>query len=250
MEHKNIEYKEFLEFIEKKEYEKLDFSKIKIQKYYVFYSIYKNNNIDYQTIIKNFNSITKSKFILSQSQLSKIKNEVIDNLKDLDLYQLVNKIKEDISDLYIYVNDIKYEVIIKNKNVEREERIIYFGLKKYLANLNYENTIEFFFDITFKIIPKKFYPYKLCILSGIPIKENIPRIITFILVKYLYENFKFNPKIIHTDFEKAIQKAICQNKYFKKTIIHSRCLFHYSKMIRGKLQKIGYCKRKLNKKKY
>ena len=58
MEHENIEYKEFLEFIEKKEYEKLDFSKNKIQKYYVFYSIYKNNNIDYQTIIKNFNSIT------------------------------------------------------------------------------------------------------------------------------------------------------------------------------------------------
>ena len=150
MVHENIEYKEFLEFIEKKEYEKLDFSKIKIQKYYVFYSIYKNNNIDYQTIIKNFNSITKSKFILSQSQLSKIKNEVIDNLKDLDLYQLVNKIKEDISDLYIYVNDIKYEVIIKNKNVEREERIIYFGLKKYLANLNYENTIEFFFILLLK----------------------------------------------------------------------------------------------------
>ena len=92
--------------------------------------------------------------------------------------------------------------------------------------------MKFFIDITFKIIPKKFNPYKLMVLSGIPKLEKIPRIISFILAKYLdhiaydrifnylTENFNFSPIIIHSDFEKSIQKAISQNKYFKKKIIY------------------------------
>ena len=116
---------------------------------------------------------------------------------------MVNKIKDEVSDLYIFVNNINYEIKINNKCIEREERIIYFCLKKYIDNLNEGNVIEFFVDVTFKTILKKFHPYKLLGLSGILKKENIPRIISFILLKYLahniynrifnylYENFKF-----------------------------------------------------------
>ena len=59
----------------------------------------------------------------------------------------------------------------------------------------------------------------------------------FILIKYLdnhyygsifnnlRENFNFIPKIIHSDFEGAIAKAISENKYFGKEVFHSRCFF-------------------------
>ena len=38
-------------------------------------------------------------------------------------------IKIDILDLYININDIKYNIIIKNKNIERQQTIIFFGIK-------------------------------------------------------------------------------------------------------------------------
>ena len=112
-------------------------------------------------------------------------------------------------------------------------------------------------DVTFQIIPKQFHPYKLLIISAID-ENNFSSIILFILIKfldkiayerifdYIYLNFNFDPNIIHTDFEKAMALAIKNNKYFKKTLIHSRCFFHYSKMIRGKLAKAGLAKKKLN----
>ena len=84
----------------------------------------------------------------------------------MDFLQLVAKIKDEIPDLY--ANDINYDIKIKTKIIKREERIIYFGHKKYLVNLESANTIEFFINITFKIIPKKFHPYKLFVLSDIP----------------------------------------------------------------------------------
>ena len=34
------------------------------------------------------------------------------------------------------------------------------------------------------------------------------------IFNYLHENFNFAPKIIHTDYEKALQLATSNNKYF------------------------------------
>lgn len=61
------------------------------------------------------------------------------------------------------------------------------------------------------------------------------------------ENFQFFPKIIHVDYEKALQKAISNIIYFKDNVIHSRCFFHFSQMIREKLQETRICKIKLNR---
>ena len=109
-------------------------------------------------------------------------------------------------------------------------------------------------DITFQIIPMHFHPYKLLIISRID-DNKFSNIIIFILIKYLdniayerifdylYINFNFNPTIIHTDFDKAIALAIKNNKYFNKNLIHSKCFFHYSKMIKGKLTQTGLTKK-------
>ena len=64
---------------------------------------------------------------------------------------------------------------------------------------------------------------------------------------YLNENHKFTAKIIHSDYEKAISLAIKEIKCFDKNIIHSRCFFHFSQMVKNKLSKVGIFKKKMNK---
>lgn len=138
----------------------------------------------------------------------------------------MNKIQLEVPDLFTNILDIKYEIKIKNKTEAREQRLIIFGINKRKEMLNYNNTIEFFIYVTFQIIPSNFRPYKLLVLSGIK-KNNVnPIIICFILIKYLdyisynrifnylTEHYKFLPKIIHSDYEKAIEKAIKQIKIF------------------------------------
>ena len=170
---------------------------------------------------------------------------------------MIEKIKIDIPNINININDITYKIKIKNKSEERKERLIFFGYKQNLEKI--KQIKDIFLDITFKIIPRNFYPYKLLVMSGFTKNEKQPIILTFVLLKYLdnisyerifnflIENYELNPCIIHTDFEKSLQKAISNIKIFNNKIIHSRCFFHFSKMIRGKLSQIGVCKKKLNK---
>ena len=73
----------------------------------------------------------------------------------------MNKIKIEIPELFTNILDIKYDIKIKNKNETREQRIIVFGLDKRKEMISYNNTIEFFIDVTFQIIPTNFRPYKL-----------------------------------------------------------------------------------------
>ena len=85
--------------------------------------------------------------------------------------------------------------------------------------------------------------------------HNKPKIISLVLTKYtdhisyskiftyLNENHKFTAKIIHSDYEKAISIEIKENKFFDKNIIHSRCFFHFSQMLKNKLSKTGILKK-------
>lgn len=126
----------------------------------------------------------------------------------MNIEELIYKIKEDFPILKLLINDIKYKVKIKNKYYNREDRIIIFGEKEKFELLNGDKTTEIFMDITFKIIPVKFLPYKLIVIAGISKDNNIPNILVFIMLKYLdnisydqifnylHENFNFKPKII------------------------------------------------------
>ena len=108
---------------------------------------------------------------------------------------MVNKIKDEVSDLYIFVNDINYEIKINNKCIEREERVIYFALKKYFDNLKEENAIEFFVGVTFKIILKKFHPYNYLFYLEYPKKKypsnNFIYIIKIFRSYYLQRIFEY-----------------------------------------------------------
>lgn len=51
----------------------------------------------------------KEKILLTKSQISKIRTKIKDNFKDLKLYDLIEKIKNDIPNLHIVVNDINWK---------------------------------------------------------------------------------------------------------------------------------------------
>ena len=165
--HLTIDYDEFVNLYEAKNYKQINFEDNIIQKYYLIYYINKLNDISYSKLAIDFFNLTKIKFNISNSQFYRIKNNTIDNYKGLSLIELINKIKIEIPDLYININDVKYNINIKNKNIERQQTIIFFGIKKNFDLFNAKITKEIFLEITFKIIPRNFYPYKLLVIAGI-----------------------------------------------------------------------------------
>lgn len=252
-----IDYEEFKKNFKEKNYKDLNFSLKKIQKYYAYYAISKNNNIDNPTLKKNFKKLTNINVNLTNSMLYHIRTNIFDIYKNCNLDELISKkFFIEIKDFQYYMVDFNYEYKEKNnKLVNRNQRVYIFGIQNNFNLIKETETNEFFLDIIFKIIPKNIRPYKLIVISGIPIKYENPILICFILVKfmdeisyekifnYLYENFKFNPSIIHTDFEKSLLLAIKNNKFFEN-IIHTKCHFHFSQMLRRRLSKIGLCKKK------
>ena len=112
-----------------------------------------------------------------------------------------------------------------------------------------------FIDITFDIIPKVFKPNKLMTIAALDKKNNQTILICFVILKflghisyhrtlkYLYENFEFNPLIIHTDFESSLAITIYNLKFYKHKKIHIKCFFHFVKAIIQKLHNLGLIKK-------
>ena len=110
------------------------------------------------------------------------------------------------------------------------------------------NFIEFFIDITFEIIPRAYKSYKLMTIAGLDKLNNKTMIICFIFIKYLEnityyrtfkylkENYDFNPKIIHTDFENSLSLAIKNCEFFDKNLIQIKCFFHLVKAVVDKIK--------------
>ena len=143
-----------------------------------------------------------------------------------------------------------------NRKVEREDRIIIIGNEERLKLIKNRPLIEFFIDITFKLIPKSFKPYKIMTLCSFDEEENKPILICLIFFKYMdsesYINifnflnqlYNFEPLIIHSDFEIALYKAINKINFVKNKILHLKCLFHFSNAISQKLKSLGLRKKK------
>ena len=219
-----------------------------------------NNSIDNPTIKKKFFNITKTNLILTLTHISRIRNNIINLYKNVSLDNLILALTKLNLNIDYYVTDVKYQY--KEKKIgmtERKQKIIIFGLKDKLKYLDIKKTKEFFLDATYKIIPKHFRPYKLIVISGLSENVESPHLICFALLKYLdkesyniffnylHDNFNFLPKILHTDFDKALYESIKSNIYFGKNIIHSKCLFHFAQGLRKKLSNIGFTTKKLNK---
>ena len=69
--------------------------------------------------------------------------------------------------------------------------------------------------------------------------KYLDKISYYKIFQYLYDNFHFDPVIIHSDYENSLALVIKEAKYFSNEIIHIRCLFHFMQAIRDKCRKFG-----------
>lgn len=108
----------------------INFQERKMQKYYATFAISENNNLDIPSLKKNFYNLTNTSLNLSIVDLSRIRNQVLDQYKNLDCENLLSKIVVEYSEIFIKFLDIKY---LYNKKGEKENHkqkySIYFERK-------------------------------------------------------------------------------------------------------------------------
>ena len=136
--------------------------------------------------------------------------------------ECLDKIINEGYDLEIMSEDVKYDIKLKNSNkiTERKQKIIIFGNKSRLNLMKKKDYIEYCIDITFKIIPKCYHPYKLLTIATLD-NDNIKTIlvgfvlfiykdsISFLKIfEYLNNIYNFNPSRIHSDYEIGIELAL------------------------------------------
>lgn len=257
--HNNISYNEFVNLFDLKKLSLIDFNLKKMQKYLITKIFEDNKNYNSINVKSEYIKYTKIDLKLNSNEISQIKSTVIGKYRGLTLTACIDKLKEENENIEISSQDIKYYYKTKNNNIEsRDEKIIVIGLKKNLNIMKNKEYDDYFLDITFKVIPKKFRPNKLLTIATVDKINNTTLIIAFIvfkymdtesyyrIFKYLNENYSFSPKYIHTDYESALEKAIKKSEFFDKNILQIKCFFHFIKSLREKLKKIASNKKGLN----
>ena len=257
--HAELSYEKFCDLIKINKCNLIDF-KIKKNQVNLFeFLLIQHSNYDKGNIIDEFRKYTKNEILLNNKEISRIKCKILGKLKNISMIECIEKIKCTDFELEIMAEDIKYNIKINNKMIERNEKIIIFGNKQRLELMNNSDYFEYFCDITFKIIPKQYRPYKLLTIATLDNKKNKTILIGFVLFKYkdyksfikifeyLNGNYNFDPLILHSDYENGINLALKKAKFFKNKIIHIKCFFHFIKSIREKLKNISNNKIYLNR---
>ena len=131
-----------------------------------------------------------------------------------------------------------------------------------ISLLDQKNSKQFGIDMTFKIIPTSYSPYKFLCIYDIKEANNSIGIGAFICLKYkdneslkklfaiLNASYNFMPNTCTTDFDKAQIKALKTCESFIKKPYIVPCLFHYSQAILKKFKKLNIIKKKLDKHSY
>ena len=207
-----------------------------------------------------FKQLFKKDFILTQKEVNDIKYNTIGKYNKLDFIELCNKIElEEDKKLEINTTDIKYNININNKLIERKEKIVIFTTLKMRELLNNSEIYNYFMDVTYKIIPKAQKPYKLMTITEVNNKNNTTNLCALIgiiyedylsfyyTLKYLNNFYNFEPKIIHIDFSLSERKALNMDSLFKRPPIIISCFFHFSQSIFKKMKDYKIINKKLSK---
>lgn len=255
--HNSLSKDKFNILMKSNKYNLIDFSIKKNQLNLIEFIFKQNNNLFKINLLEEFRKYTNKEILINSKEISRIKCNIIGKLEGLTLLDCIEQLKSPDYELEIMSEDVKYEIKLNNKYIIRKEKIIVYGIKERLNLMSSVNYKEFFIDITFKIIPKIFRPYKLLSIATIDFNNNKSLLIGFILFlykdyksfikifEYLNSNFNFNPLIIHSDYELGIDLALKESNFFKNEIIHIKCFFHFVKSLREKLIKSN-----INNKKY
>ena len=122
-----------------------------------------------------------------------------------------------------------------------------------------KNIVNYFVDITYKIIPKNLKKYKLMTITGVNKITNISYICCFILLKYedvqsfinifkyLKEMYSFNPGVVNIDYSSSLTKALKTENIFENSPIIVHCFFHFCQAIVKHMKKYDIIKTKMSK---
>ena len=233
---------------------------IKLYQRYYIRALFKNNEaVDKFTVIERFNLKFGSdiKFLLNDNDINYEKSRAI-KIDDTDLEALIKNLNKEFDNFLYKTIDVNYEIIYydkrrkTNSKINKEEKIIFFGTKTMYENFNNKEIKQFFIDITYKIIPNKYKPYKLLTIKGFNTKEFQILLCGLICIKYedtksLYYAFKylkdffnFNPKIVNIDFSLSLSNALSSPELFDEKPIITKCFFHFSQSLFKKMKQIGY----------
>ena len=217
---------------------------------------YNNIQIDYKKIKEN-NKFFKKEIMKYKENNNKIHLEQSDLKKIINVKLICSKIN---GYLVYYLNknkDFKEQLLnisIENENISHEETVEFTRKrKKYFKSIifymtdnmkknlsNSEDINQWFMDTTYYAIPRRNNSYKLLLILGFNIKENLTIIGSIILIKnenietfskifeYLITKYRFSPKIINVDCNKA--QIIAIKKYFKESKIII-CYYHIIKKL-------------------
>ena len=254
VDHSILSYEEFNDLCNSNNLEKIDFTNQKYQSMYVTYILKNNMNIKNDELFDLFKMDTGKELSLKNSEITCIKNKVMNSLNDLNIEEIIEKI-------YMKENNITVEMQSLDCNYQKEEydnklrkkvlvekigKIIIFGDKNMLIYLNNKNIEEYYIDSNFKIIQKKMQYFKFLIISGYDVSDNTIKIIAYIFIEHpdinsytkmfkcLNEKYGFNPKIIFHDFDEDLIKSLSNDYIFKQKPLNHFCFFYYEKMIRNK----------------
>lgn len=256
--HNKIDFEEFKDSYYKKQYNKLNMNKIIFQKFYIKCLVLDNKITNYTDAIFNFKKDFKDiNFLLTKDDVNYIKNANTENTNNLTIEELTKSLKTFREDIIIDIYPINTEYKNSNNILEnREQNIIIISTKETISY--FKSSKQFGLDLTFKIIPISYKPYKLMSIYAIDKETNKIVIVCFILLKYKDANslkkiftllramYYFEPITINTDFDFSQIKAIKECEIFKKCPYIICCLFHFSQSIIKKMKELKLIKKKLN----
>ena len=184
----NHDIKSFNNFYQDYKDNKIDSYEMKFKKYQEHYTkaLFKENeSSNYNDIITKFKNKFNKDFLLTQKEVNDIKYNTIGKNNKLEFFELCKKLElEGEKKLEINKTDIKYNIIINNKNIERKEKIIVITTLKMRELLKDPEINNFFIDLTYKIIPKAQKPYKLMTITAVNNKDNTTNLYCLIGIIY------------------------------------------------------------------
>ena len=247
-----------------KDYSKIDM-KIKLyQKFFIEKIVNENQTITINECKDKFKNIFKDiEFKLSDDIIKKIicnNNGKTQNLSIEEICRSLEKINNNIT-IEIFPINTEYKRA-NNIKEKREQNIIIISTSDMIKYLDYNNSKMYGIDITFKIIPRSFKPYKLMTIYTIDKEKKSTIICALICLKYNDEQslikifsllrayYNFSPSTVTLDFDRAQINSLKKIELFKNKPYLITCLFHFGQALFRKLQKLKMIKNKLNKRGY
>ena len=258
--HETYIFSKFYEKFTKDELSVFNMNLKQMQKYYSRALFKSNESIDINSVKTNFKNKFNFKINLTNNEISKEKYYALGGITNLDIDKLLKRINNEEINLKIKSLDIFYDYKLKNTKIEkREEKVYFLTTNDMEEKLKDKNIVNYFVDITYKIIPKNLKKYKLMTITGVNKITNISYICCFILLKYedvqsfinifkyLKEMYSFNPGVVNIDYSSSLTKALKTENIFENSPIIVHCFFHFCQAIVKHMKKYDILKTKMSK---